>query len=467
MPSKFIIALLGTTLFCSAAYAGLPEAVAAYETQKYDRALEEFTYLSDEGDATALYYLGQMYLNGYGVEQDKNKATEYLQKADALGNLDATATLAKIVYFDDTIENNREIGLDYLKKSAYAGSADALYELGEIYAKGDGVEKEYTYAFGYYLMAAMKGDKRAQHKLAFAYLKGRGTTQDFENGIKWLARSANQGYVLAQKDLADLQSTDPRLNNLPDAYAWYSIIAAYNTDEIGSEAVQRREEIARKLGKKGNVLLARQRAARDWRPIKPEQSVSKEDLLLIPTPIIPGFNDAPTVQKRLSSGGVLHTDGSKYGITPALVDLAEQKQDVSEIAKIAEESGKNGNTSVYAYFGDLMQTRFKDDKAALQWYLKGADAGDDYARYQAANLYCEGRGVDSPNVVECYKWLLLANETQDVGLKSTLTEAISAVEEQGTKEELEAGKAAADRYRAEPPKKAKKKSSGGGGFNFF
>ncbi|MGN1062845.1 MAG: tetratricopeptide repeat protein [Alphaproteobacteria bacterium] len=466
MPSKIIFALLGTTLLCSFARAGVPEAVSAYETQQYDRALEEFTYLSDEGDATASYYMGEMYLNGYGVEADKNKAIEYFQKADNAGNTDATAALAKLVYHDDTIENNHEIGLEYLKKVAYAGNADALYELGEIYANGDGVDKEYTYAFGYYLMAAMKGDKRAQHKLAFAYLNGRGTTQDFENGIKWLSRSANQGYVLAQKDLADLQSSDPRLNNLPDAYAWYSIIAAYNTDDIGSVAAARREEIAAQLGKKKNVLIERQRAARDWRPIKPEQSVSKEDLLLIPTPIIPGFNDAQTLQKRLTAGSVLHTDGSKYGIFPAMVDKAEQTQDISEIAKIAEDTAKNGYTGVYAYFGDLMQSRFKDDKGALQWYLKGADAADSYARYQAANLYCEGRGMDAPNVAECYKWLLLAQKTQDAALQSTVAEAIAAVEAQGTPEELAAGKAAADRYETQPQKKAKQNSSGGG-FNFF
>lgn len=203
MKAKFLFAFLSTTLFTSAAYAGLPEGILAYDTQQYQKAFEEFTYLTDEGNPTATFYLAKMYDEGLGVDKDEKKALELYQKADALGNQEATAVLGKRALSDTSIENNQEVALEYLKKSAYNGNADALYQLGEMYAKGEGgVEKEYTYAFGYYLLGALKGDKRAQHKLAFAYLHGRGTTQDFENGMKWLARSANQGYVLAQKDLA-------------------------------------------------------------------------------------------------------------------------------------------------------------------------------------------------------------------------------------------------------------------------
>ena len=468
MSSKFIFTVLGTTLLSSAAFAGLPEAISAYDTQQYDKAAEEFQYLVDEGDATAMYYMAQMYTNGQGVEKDDKKALELLQKADALGNEKATAALAQHLLTDTSVENNTEAAVEYLKKAAYNGDVDALYELGELYAKGEnGVQKEFTYAFGYYLMGALKGDKRAQHKLAFCYLKGRGTTQDFENGIKWLARSANQGYVLAQKDLADLQSTDPRLTNLPDAYAWYSIIAAYNTDEVGTEAAKRREEIAAKLGKK-DVLIARQRAAREWRPITPEQSVTQEDLLTIPTPIIPGFNDPETTQKRLGSGSVMLTDGSKFGITPTMISQAEASGDFSKMSKIIEEAGKSGNVLAYAYYGDLMQSRFKNDAEALKWYQKGADNKENYARFQLANFYCEGRGVEHPSVVECYKWLIIANQTTDQTLKTTIAQAITAVENAATPEELEAGKKAAENYKNEALSKKGKTSSGsGGGFNFF
>ncbi|MBR5130508.1 MAG: sel1 repeat family protein [Alphaproteobacteria bacterium] len=466
MTSKFIFTILGTTFLTTAAMAGLPEAIRAYEAGQYVQALEEFTYLADEQDATALYYMGQMYENGQGVEKDTKKATEYYQRADVLGNQQASVVLAKTVFYDDTIENNKEIGLEYLKKVAYNGNTDALYELGEIYHEGKGVDKDYSYAFGYYLMAAMKGEKRSQHKLALAYIYGRGTPQDFENGVKWLARSANQGYVLAQKQLADFQSSDPRLLNLPDAYAWYSIIAAYNSDDIGSEAALRRDEIAKKVNKDG-VLLSKQRAARNWRPILPEQSVSKEDLLSIPTPIIPGFNDAVTVQKRLAGGSVLYADGSKYGVTPTMIETAFQTKDTNQLASTIENAVKNGHVAAYAYLGDLFHTRFNDDKAAFTWYSKGAEQDDAYAKYQLANLYCEGRGVEAPSVVNCYKWLMSASKTEDETLKMAIEQAIREVESQALPEELEAGKVAAEKLTEEIKKQEPKHKKETGGFNFF
>lgn len=467
MPSKIIYTLLGTTLISTVAFAGLKEAITAYDSSQYQKAQEEFSYLADEGEPTALYYMGQIHEKGLGVTADKDKAMDYYKRADVAGNGMATATLARLIMDDTTIQDNTNIGLELLKKSAYNGSSDALFELGELYSKGEKVEQEYTYAFGYYLMAALKGDKRAQHRLAFSYLNGRGTPQDFENGVKWLQRSANQGYVLAQKDLADLQSSDPRLSNPADAYAWYSIIAAYNTDEIGNEAAKRREAIAGKL-RKNDVIISRQRAAREWRPISPETSVPRQDLMTTPTPIIPGFNDDETIQKRLEAGSMMMMDGSKYGITPAMVAEAETTGNVESMAKIIEESVKNGNTSAFSYFGDLMQTRFKNDKEAFRWYQKGAALNDDYARYQLANLYCEGRGVESPNVVECYKWLLIANKTAGTSLQGPIATALKTVETNATQEELKAGQKAVAEYNANPVKKGIDKNTGkGGGFNFF
>lgn len=467
MPSKIIYTLLGTTLISTAAFAGLKEAVSAYDASQYQKAHEEFSYLATEGEPTALYYMGQIHEKGLGVTADKDKAMEFYKSADAAGHGMATATLARLIMDDNTIQDNVNLGLELLKKSAYNGNADALFELGELYSKGEKIEQEYTYAFGYYLMAALKGDKRAQHRLSFSYLNGRGTPQDFENGVKWLQRSANQGYVLAQKDLADLQSSDPRLANPADAYAWYSIIAAYNTDEIGNEAAKRRDAIAGRL-KKGEALVSRQRAAREWRPIAPETSVPRQDLMTTPTPIIPGFNDDETVQKRLEAGSMMMMDGSKYGITQSLITEAETTGNTESMGKIVEESVKNGNTSAFAYFGDLMQTRFKNDAEAAKWYQKGAAIGDDYARYQLANLYCEGRGVEAPNVVECYKWLLIANKTAGTSLQGPIAQAIKTVETNATQEELKAGQAAMEEYNASPAKIGKDASKGkGGGFNFF
>lgn len=441
MKLSFIGTTLCLSLAATAAFADLTEALTAFNIKRYEQALSEFSYLADEGDATAYYYLGKMYAQGLGVEKDDQKAIEYYQKAEGSYNIDATYELAEILLKDakDKEDPKFEMGLKYLKRAAYAGQADALYQLGELYENGESVEKDYKNAFGFYLMGALKGEARSQYKLSTLYLAGLGTPQDFENGLKWISRSARQGYVLAQQKLAALRVTEPALRNIPDAYAWYSIIAAYNAeDEVGQEAREKRNELAKKIKKK-DVLIAKQRSAREWRPISPEKSVPTADLLVIPTPIIPGFNDPEAVQTMLAQGEVLLTDGRKYSVSPDMVVKASITKDFSPIEKAIDLAVKKGNTDAYAYYGDLLRSRFQNAQGAVEWYRKGAEQGDAYAQYQLAKVYCEGKGIDAPRPGQCYAWLKIAQDNSADTLKLTIQNALATVEMEITPQEKEQG----------------------------
>ena len=158
---KILYALLCSSLLSAPAFAGFDEAIQAFNDQNYSAALVEFSYLSDEGNADASYYLGKMYDEGLGVTQDKEKALAYFKKSDAGYNTAATLALANAFLADDKIAEYGELGVQYLKKAAYAGSGEAFYLLGNVYAAGQIVPKDYTYAFGYYLLGALKGDKKA------------------------------------------------------------------------------------------------------------------------------------------------------------------------------------------------------------------------------------------------------------------------------------------------------------------
>lgn len=462
---KILYAVLCSTFLTAPALAGIEEAVKSFEEKDFPQALSEFTYLADEGNPTAVYYLGKMYNEGLGVPQNKELALEYFKRADSAYNTEATVQLAKAFLADDQPENYKDLAIQYLKKAAYAGNAEALYMLGNIYAEGILVPKEYTYAFGYYLLGALKGDKKAQHQLSMCYFKGRGTTQDYENGLKWLSKSANQGYVLAQMDLANFRATDARLQNIPDAYAWYSIIAAYNTDDIGQEAAVQRDKLAGAL-KQTSVILEQQRKARDWRPISPEASVTKEEQLSTPKPLIPGFNDPDTIQKNLEQGETLLTDGSKYNITETMLKNAFEMDQFDAIEKAVEEAVQGGRKEAYAYYGDLLLMRRSLPEEAVKWYQKGAEINEPYAQYQLAKMYCEGTGVKMPNAVQCYAWLLQAEKQDAGGLKPAIEAAKTAVEAEATPEELEKGKLLADSFSSEVSKKTDK-SGQNSNFNFF
>lgn len=452
-------AFLVATILSSSAFAGLQDALTAFKISRYEQAFSEFSYLSDEGDATAHYYLGKMYAQGLGVPQDTALAVEYYKKAESAYNIDAAYELAQILLKEasDPTDPKFETGLRYLKRAAYAGQADALYELGELFAQGKKVEQNFQSAFGYYLMSALRGHAAAQFKLSLHYILGWGTPQDYENGVKWLSRSARQGYVWAQQKLAEIRSTKGTLMNIPDAYAWYSIIAAYNAeDDIGKDAMKKRDLLSTKIKKK-EVLLQMQRKAREWRPVPPERSVPKSDLMLIPTPIIQDFNDPQSVQNMLAQGEVLLTDGRKYSVSPDMIVNASITKDFTLIEKAINTSVKKGEISAYAYYADLLRSRFQNAPLAVDWYRKGAEEGDPYAQYQLAKCYCEGKGVDAARPSQCYAWLKIAQDNSKDTLNLTIQNALNTIDAEISDSERQQGDLLYKEFSQKAKEQAKKK----------
>ncbi|WP_050724129.1 tetratricopeptide repeat protein [Nitratiruptor sp. SB155-2] len=74
----------------------IEKAVDLFENDKYDEALPIFKKLAKEGDAEAMYYLGMMYYEGWGVEKDEKMAVEWWKKANRRGSLDAKYMLQTI-----------------------------------------------------------------------------------------------------------------------------------------------------------------------------------------------------------------------------------------------------------------------------------------------------------------------------------------------------------------------------------
>ena len=64
--------------------------VDAYDTGDYSLALDEFTPLAEQGDASAQYTLGLMYYNGDGVLQDYVYAQMWWNIAASSGNKKAS-----------------------------------------------------------------------------------------------------------------------------------------------------------------------------------------------------------------------------------------------------------------------------------------------------------------------------------------------------------------------------------------
>ena len=435
---KKLLFLLGLTTAISV-NAGVLEGILAYDYKQYPTALSEFEPMVQEGDPVAAYYLGKMYQNGWGVPQNAVQAYSYFKMADSLHYFPAAAELGKMLLNGvDQIPADKNTALLLLKKAAHAGVADASYELGKIYAEGEFVPADLNYAYGFYLMAALAGHMKGQYALSKLYMDGRGVPQDYVNGLKWMSRSAHQGYVLAQTDLADIYMTNKRLKSAANAYSWYSIIAAYNMDSIGQKAVERRDVLQEELNTK--VLEERQQKIRDWKPRTAEESVPKEEREEAKIPVIPGFNDAKSLYELIGQEGFLPRDGRLVGITQRMIDEAFELENAEPLTDQIEQAFQEGKKFAYGYYGDLIKIHFNNPEKALEWYQKGAEAGDAYAAYQLANMYCAGEGVEQPDAAQCYAWLLVAEEKQNPVLNGLIQNALSVVQSTATEEELSAGK---------------------------
>ena len=461
---KKLLFILGiTTCLADNVEAGLVEGMLAYQYKQYPTAFAEFNYLANEGDPAANYYLGKLYQEGLGAPKNEGRAFSLFQAADSGYYFPATAELGKMLLNGaGQTPPDPQKAVALLKKAAHAGESDASFMLGQAYAFGTNVEPNLNYAYGYYLLSALSGNMKAQYALAKLYFEGRGIPQDYTEALKWMTRSANQGYVLAQIELADIYMANQRLKNAAKAYSWYSIIAAYNIDEIGYKAKEKRDALEE--GLESRVLSAQQASVRSWKPTPAEESVPQKEKDEAQIPQIPGFNDAQSLQDLLISEGYLPQNGQKYGITTRMVDEAIAYQNADELARKIDSVARKGKTGAYGYLGDLYKTRLADLSEAFNWYKKGAEAGDSYAEYQLAKMYCEGQGIEQPDAAACYAWLKIAQKEQNPILNGLIQNALNLVEQNATQEELSAGRELMKTLEKSPEEKETKKS---GVFNFF
>ncbi len=92
------------------------------------------------------------------------------------------------------VEQDNERALEYIKVAATYGIAQAQFALGESFDKGTGVEKDPEQAREWYLKAANAGDVQSQVRLGIACRDGElGFSADLDQAAKWFEKAANQG----------------------------------------------------------------------------------------------------------------------------------------------------------------------------------------------------------------------------------------------------------------------------------
>lgn len=149
-------------LLSGAALADMNKGLDAVERRDWPKAFAEFRPLAEKGDPDAQVNLGNLYMKGYGVEQDYIIARRWYLKAAAQNNATAQGKLGLMDYYGLGVEENHAEAARWFQQAAEQGEPGAASILGSLYAAGDGVEKDKAQAYVWYTVAFEHGHQDAE-----------------------------------------------------------------------------------------------------------------------------------------------------------------------------------------------------------------------------------------------------------------------------------------------------------------
>lgn len=178
------------------------QAVEALKTNDGQRAAAFLRPVAEKGDPSAQALLGQLYLDGIGIEKDLFEAGRWLRSAAANGEPSAAFALAELTA-DKTLTPP---GVDPTNADDLVREATRLY-----------------------LLSATNGSLPGQVETGLRYAQGIGTAQDIIQASRWFREAANSNSPVAQFNLGALHATGALNGGTPDhksALPWFEKAAA-------------------------------------------------------------------------------------------------------------------------------------------------------------------------------------------------------------------------------------------------
>ena len=169
---------------------------------EFKAAISEFTPLLAEEYAPAQYQMAMVYLNGYGVRKNKDKALELIKQAAAQNYPDALFNLSVLYTEGELVKKNLKTAFNYMKKAANKNMPSAQFNLGVMFANGEGTPVDPSRAARWYEKAARQNYVLAQYNLALMYFEGKGVRLNLQESYIWNTIAAKSGYTPAMKSRA-------------------------------------------------------------------------------------------------------------------------------------------------------------------------------------------------------------------------------------------------------------------------
>jgi TPR repeat protein len=210
-------------------------------------AISYYNKVSLQGNSDAIYRLGSIYANGYGVSQDLIKAFHLYTKSFSMGNEDASDELkiersyglgdlgrssqpntkpkipvdrvTRINMLEKATEqgftglqyqlgvmyerdNNHQKAFEWLSRAAEIGVTDACFRLGTLYEEGRDVEQNHAMAAEMYRKATEKEHEDACYQLGRLSQYANGVPLDYLESYPFYEKAADMGHVKACKILS-------------------------------------------------------------------------------------------------------------------------------------------------------------------------------------------------------------------------------------------------------------------------
>jgi len=219
--SAIIIAILALPVQA----ASFKQAKKLYAAQDYSAAIAELKPLAKAGNADANNLLGELYLQGLGVEANTAKAKSLFEASAGTGHLAALGNL------DGILNAEYKLELKTLEPLAASGNAQAQNRLGRMYEFGQGHDINPKLAFVWYQKAAAQDYMEGKMNLARSYNFGLGTEQDLIKAEAGYLANAQAGHIDSMFYLGTMhfaQISQAAEDADRQAYAWLKVAADHN-----------------------------------------------------------------------------------------------------------------------------------------------------------------------------------------------------------------------------------------------
>lgn len=345
----------------------------------YKGLVETFDEMSKGGDVFACKFMQECYDKGVGVKRNTDKAAHYQRLAADAGDQDSYMPVGLYLYNNG--KHSEAFG--YFEDAAKLGNYRAAYFCGIMLYDGDeGVDQDRKKGMTYLQQAADQGHVGANYKIGEIYLKGNGVKQDKARGAQMIKTAAEKGNNNAMWTLAQCYRQGEGLPQCYDLAAqWMALTASANKATDYSKLIA-------ELKSRNDPFYCYLKGLYEYN-------------------IAGNYNAAIDLFKVVQKANV--ADGiAMQGVV--LTNRNYRKRDMKKAAKMLAEAS-NGSPLACYYLACLMENGDevkKDEKGAIMMLTKAADGGCAAAQCRLADKYLKGTGGVAMDIDKAAHYYLLA-----------------------------------------------------------